>query len=301
MYVQGTNLVFRPVDKLIDEFSTDAPLYQMWDPTIPKQFNQVDRTLDSIEVMVGENIEYAGTSRANKQIGGVNPITGKSFTAKKSPGKTGQGVRKSISATLFDDYNSEQVANSKSDAKNAAEGSAHLARFNLPAKASGQGDPRVHPYKVVYVEGTGTQTDGYWLVNKVIHKFSSVGVYNTEMWIAIDGTEQNQKNAKRNGDKRVIGQINLKQLMATQSSFSVEDNSFTLNLGYALGTRGVGAGQGRSSSLSARTSRLVMREPLLNQVNNQGFTRTKTTWETTVPSNTGISKCKVNTGKCKDC
>lgn len=297
MYVQGTNLVFRPIDKLIDEFSTDAPLYQMWDPNVPKQFSQVDRTLDSVSVMVGEDIEYAGTSRGNKQIGGVDPVTSKSFTAKKSPSQTGSGVRKSVSATLFDDFNSEQVANTQVDAKDAAEGAAQLARFNLPAKATGQGDPRVHPYRIVYVEGTGEQTDGFWLVNEVIHKFSYSGFYNVELVIAIDGTEQNKKGPKRSGDRSVGGQINLKQLMATYSSFSVEDNSFTLNLGHALGTRGTGAGSGVPSSARARTSRLVMREPLLTNVNNQGFTRTKTTWETTVPSTTGVSRSR----KCGCC
>lgn len=301
MYVQGTNLVFRPIDKLIDEFSSDAPMYQMWDPSVPRQGAQVDRTLDSITVMVGENIEGSGSDRSSKQVGGVNPVTSKSFTAKKSPTSTGSKVRKTTSATLFDDFNSEQVANTKLDAKEAAEGAAHLARFNLPAQATGQGDPRVHPYKVVYVEGTGEQTDGFWLVNESTHKFSYSGTYSIELSISIDGTEQNIKSPKRNGDRPAGGQINLKQLMATQSSFSLEDNSYTLNLGTVLGTRSVGAGQGTPSAGASRTSRLVMRTPLLTQVNNQGFSRTPTIWETTVPSNTSVSRSRSQNGKSRKC
>jgi hypothetical protein len=110
------------------------------------------------------------------------------------------------------------------------------------------------------------------------------------MLVLSDGTQKNKKNPKRNSDKQVVGFINVNQLMATQSSFSVEDNSYTLNLGIALGTRGVGVGQNTASPNSSRTSKLTMRSPLLNQVNNQGFSRTPTRWETTIPSNTRVSK-----------
>ena len=295
MYVQGTNLVFRPIDKLMDETSSDAPIFQMWDPTIPKQSAHPDRTLDHIKVMVGENIEGYGPDRASKQIGGVNPVTGESFTASRSPSKTGSGIRELLSDTLFNDFNSEQVANNKIDAKNAAESSAHLARFNIPAKILGQGDPRISPYKLIYVDGSGNQTDGLWLVHEVTHRLYFSGIYSVEMLVLTDGTRKNKKNPKRNSDKQIVGFINVNQLMATQSSFSVEDNSYTLNLGIALGTRGVGVGQNTNSSSSSRTSKLTMRSPLLNQVTNQGFSRTPTRWETTIPSNTRVSrKTKLN-------
>lgn len=289
MYVQGTNLVFRPIDKLMDETSSDAPIFQMWDSTIPKQGSHPDRTLDHFKVMVGENIEGYGPDRASKQIGGVNPVTGESFTATRSPSQTGSGIREVISDTLFNDFNSEQVANSKIDAKNAAESSAHLARFNIPAKALGQGDPRVSPYKLIYVDGSGLQTDGFWVVNEVTHRLYFSGIYSVEMVILTDGTQKNRKNPKRNPDKQLIGFINVNQLLATQSSFSVEDNSYTVNLGVALGTSGVGVGNSTYTSSASRTSKLNLRSPLLAQVNNQGFSRTPARWETTVPSNTRVS------------
>jgi hypothetical protein len=292
IYVQGTNLIFRPIDKLIDEMSTDAPFFQMWDPTIPRQDAQPDRTLDFISIMVGENIEGSRPDRATKQVGGVDPITAEAFTAKRSPSEIGSGVRVSVSDTLFDDFNSEQVANSRIDAKNAAESSAHLARFNIFAKAIGQGDPRVHPYRLIYVEGSGSQTDGFWLVNEVTHKMSFGGLYSVEMVLSTDGTQSNNKTPKRNGDRRITGMINLKQIMATQSSFSVENNSYTVNLGVVLGTRGVGAGETPDFSDTARTSRLKVRSPLLTQVNNQGFNRTPSKWETTIPSNTRVTRRK---------
>ena len=272
--------------------STDAPFFQMWDPIIPRQDSRPDRTLDFISIMVGENIEGSRPDRTTKQVGGVDPITAEAFTAKRSPSETGSGVRASVSDTLFDDFNSEQVANSRLDAKNAAESSAHLARFNVFAKAMGQGDPRVHPYKLIYVEGSGSQTDGFWLVNEVTHKMSFGGLYSVEMVLSTDGTQSNNKTPKRNGDRRITGMINLNQIMATQSSFSVENNSYTVNLGVVLGTRGVGIGETSDFSDAARTSKLKVRSPLLAQVNNQGFKRTPSKWETTIPSNTRVTKRK---------
>jgi hypothetical protein len=290
MYVQGTNLVFKSIDKLLDESSSDAPIFQMWDSTIPKQELYPDRTLDYFRVMVGENIEGDGPDRASKQIGGVNPVTGESFIAKRSPSNTGSGMRENISDTLFTEFNSSQVVNSKLDAKNAAEGSAHLSRFNLPAKVLGQGDPRVSPYKLIYIDGSGAQTDGFWVVKEAVHRIYFSGTYSLEMVVLTDGTQQNRKNPKRNEDKQIVGFIDVNQLMATQSSFSVEDSSYTVNLGVELGTRGVGAGQLASSPDSSRTSKLMLREPLLSQVNNQGFARTPSRWETTIPSNTRVFK-----------
>jgi len=291
-YVQGTNLIFRPIDKLIDEMSTDAPFFQMWDPNIPRQDSRPDRTLDFISIMVGENIEGSRPDRTTKQVGGVDPVTGEPFTAKRSPSDIGSGVRETVSDTLFDDFNSEQVANSRRDAKSAAESSAHLARFNIFAKAVGQGDPRVHPYSLIYVEGSGKQTDGFWLINSVTHKMSVGGLYSVEMVVSTDGTDRNNKTPKRNGDRRITGVINLNQIMATQSSFSVENNNYTVNLGVVLGTRGVGVGETADFSDAARTSKLNVRSPLLNQVNNQGFNRTPSKWETTIPSNTRVTNRK---------
>lgn len=286
MYVKGTDLVFRPIDKLLDEHSANTALFQLWDPAIPRTLNQLDRTLDLLEVMTGENIEDGSPTRGVKQVGGVDPVTGKSFVAKKSPTKTGSALRVNVSATLFDDFNHEQVVNSKTAARHAADAQAQLARFNLPARAYGQGDPRVHPYQLVYVEGSGTQTDGFWLVKEAIHKFVYGGSYNIEMHLATDGTEENRKTATRRSDKTIVGKINLNQLLDRATNFTVSDNSLTVNLGLELGSS-VGPYSGTSdASNTAGTSRLVQKSAMLTDVANQGLTRTPTTWQTTVPSST---------------
>ena len=286
MYVEGTTLHFRSIDKLLDKSSSNAPIFQLWDPTIPRNFTELDRTLDYLEVMTGENIEDDSPSRSVKQVGGVNPVTGKSFTSKTSPKKTGKAVRKNVSSALFDEFNNEQVANDKGAAKTASKGAAELARFNLPAKAYGQGDPRVRPHQLLYVEGSGDQTDGYWVVRESTHKFSYGVSYSVEMLIATDGTEENAINPNRISGKAVAGTINVAQLISSNQAFNVNSNGLTINLAVEQGSGGTGSVS--TNPTSSGTSRLVINSPILTQVNSQGFDRTPSIWQTTSPSSTRV-------------
>ena len=286
MYIQGTTLHFKSLDKLLDKSSSDAPIFQLWDPAVPISFGQLDRTLSFLEVMTGENVEDGSPSRAKKIVGGVNPITGKSFTSKKSPEDSGKAIRKNVSSALFDEFNSDQVANNKLDAKSASKGAAELARFNLPAKAYGQGDPRVRPYQLIYVEGSGEQTDGHWVVRDVTHTFDGAGNYSVEMSVSTDGTEQNRVNPKRKSTKSLGGTVNVAELMSNASAFSVNSSELTINLAIELGT--------------TIPSKLSVVSPILNQINNQGFNRTPSLWQTTSPSSTSaggsIRKVKCRNG-----
>lgn len=289
VYVEGTTMYFRAIDKVIDKSSSNTPIFQLWDPTIPRSFNQLDRTLDSLEVMTGENIEDDSPSRTVKQVGGVNPVTGKSFTSKTSPKRTGKAIRKNVSSALFDEFNSEQVANTKGDAKDASKGAAELARFNLPAKAYGQGDPRVRPHQLIYVEGSGEQTDGHWVVRESTHKFVYGGSYSVEMLIATDGTEENAissgvAGSNRSSSKSIAGVINLNQLISSNGAFSVNGDDLTINLAVEQGIGGTGSAS--ITSGFSGTSRLAINSPILTQVNNQGFDRTPSIWQTTSPSST---------------
>jgi hypothetical protein len=236
--------------------------------------------------MTGENIEDDSPNRTVKQVGGVNPVTGKSFTSKTSPKKTGKAIRKNVSSALFDEFNNEQVANTKLDAKAASKGAAELARFNIPAKAYGQGDPRVRPHQLVYVEGSGEQTDGHWVVRESTHKFVYGGSYSVEMVIATDGTESNTPVANRSSDKSIAGTINIQQLISSNRAFSVNGSDLTINLAVEQGIGGTGSVSVNPNS--SGTSRLAINSPILTQVNNQGFDRTPSIWQTTIPSSTKV-------------
>jgi len=287
MYMEGTSLVFQPLDKLLDTKSTDVPLFQMWSKQIPKSYHMLDRTLDYIRVINGENTEFTNTHRAIKQVGGVNPLTGKTFVSNKSPSKTGKAIRKKVSATLFNEHISDQVVNSPTAAFDTATGTAHMARFNLPAKAEGQGDPRVHPYGMVYIQGIGDINDGHWVVKEVTHRFRYGGDYMVDLLIATDGTEQNSqgvtvdttsmspsKTNPRSNDTAIAGTVNLNQILSGMSSFDSTQSLSKLSL----------AGKARESN----TTRLSVKTPFITNVGNQGYTRTPSRWRSTKPSDSSL-------------
>lgn len=291
-YVQGTNLIFRSMDKIIDEKTLDAPLFQFWSPYVPRTIHGLDRTLDSLQVMLGENIEGEYPNRAVKQTGGVDPVKGTSFSHKKSPSKSGKSVRQNVSATLFDEYTSDQVVNSKADSRYAASGAAELARFNIPAKATGQGDPRVHPYQMIEIQGSDKDIDGHWIVREVTHKLVYSGFYTLEMIIATDGRGKNTRktrNATRTIRKANASSIPFKTavdveflLTKNKGSFNSAANDPSINLEIELNRTGNPSFRGNSRETSS--SKLTSKKPLLTDANNQGYSRTPTLWQTKVPS-----------------
>jgi phage protein D len=291
-YVQGTNLIFRSMDKIIDEKTLDAPLFQVWSPYIPQTTQGLDRTLDSFEVMMGENIEGEYPNRAIKQTGGVDPVRGISFSHKKSPSKSGKSVRQNVSDTLFDEYTSDQVVNSKSDSRSAASGAAELARFNIPAKAAGQGDPRVHPYQMIEVQGVDVNTDGHWIVREVTHRLVYGGFYTLEMIVATDGIGKSTRKTKnstrtiRNANNSSIPfktAIDVNFLLnKNKGSFNPAANDSSINLEVELNRTGNPAFRGSSKETSS--SKLSSKRPLLTGVNNQGYSRTPTLWQSKLPT-----------------
>lgn len=291
-YVSGTDLIFRPFDKLLDEASADVPIFQMWATHIPRTLHQIDRTLDRIVLTQGDNIEDGSASRSNKIVSGIHPVTGKPFTANKSPKQVGKGLRTAVNDVLFDDYRTDQIVHDKLTAMGAAEGSAHMARFNMPAKIWGQGDPRVRPNHLVYIDGTGTDTNGYWLVRSVIHKFVYGGLYDVEATIVTDGTAANRKSATRRSDGAAAGKINLEGILTRSTAFggsaagkNKKGMGFTVNLATEFGSSVPGPGGASSArATSSGSSKLAQRTPLLTNSNKQGFIKTPTKWESTSPS-----------------
>lgn len=245
--VDGLNLVFKPLDDLLDQSVKNSPTMSMMANPMPKNTLVFDRTLDYFEVLDGENIEVSDKLRAVKHSGGMNPLTGKSFVSKHSPKESGKHLRKKVSDTLFDEYLSGQVVDSVTNAKLAAKGSAELARLNMPAKVRGQGDTRLKPYAPVLITGTGDETDGYWVVNSVTHTITSRGIYEVEMLVTTDGTGDN--DTKRPPTTNFPGIVD------------IED---------ALNNRLVVTNPGNARLVSL---------PIITSEVEQGFSRTHSVWQ----------------------
>ena len=237
-YVDGTDLVYRPIDNLLQQDSTNLAVMQYWNVPLTSTNASLDRTLDSIEILSGEYLEDRDITRTIKQVGGVDPITGKEFLSRMSPLDAGKALRSDLSGVYFDEHQTQVVANDVSWATSSAEGAAHGARFTLPARIMGQGDPRIRPHGLVYVDGTGAKTDGAWLVRSVTHGMNRGGEYGVDIVAATDGLGSSSVDFKgisaRSSEpltRSIVGKINIEQYLQSATFTSgVGDSVVTVKL-----------------------------------------------------------------------
>lgn len=249
-FIEGTALVFKKLDSLVDSTSSQAPILAYFAKDVPTNVLYEDRTLDFFRVMNGEYVE--GSELRNvKTVGGVDPVTSRPFVTSKSPAKVGKSVRKNKSDVFFQEQRTGQVAHDASAALTTAEGAAQLARFTTPAEVRGQGDPRIAPYKPVVIKGVSKELDGYWVVTKVKHIMSLSGEYHVEMWVASDGLGGLAKSSFRSQNTSSVG---------------------TVNIAAAL------ANGGRNPAVTRNTSYTIKRTKVLTKESGQGFNRTPSLW-----------------------
>jgi phage protein D len=257
VYVTGTKMYFKRIPSLINLGSTNVPVLQMWDNAIPATAVGMDRTLSYFKIISGEYVEGQPTLRTQKISGGVDPLTGRAFYAKATPKKSRDALRKTTSDVLFDDPITTSVAHGPTMARSIAEGAAFLAQFSIPAKAVGQGDPRIRPYFPVYIDGTGTDSDGYWMVEEAIHEFHISGEYRVKLRLLTDGIGASKTSPYRQATASLAGTINLTQALINKTP--------------AL------------ASSPGKSSKLVLKGPIIKQ-GNQGYMRTPTKWTATATS-----------------
>lgn len=212
--IDGPNFIFRPIDKLIDQSFSNTTILSMGDKTLPFNAQFLDRTLDMITVISGDNVETTSDNRAIKTVGGVDPITSQAFISKSSPAETGVNLRTNVSGVLFTEYRTDRVVHSQVMADVTASGAATLARFNLPAKAKAQGDPSIRPFSTVFITGTGDKTDGYWFVKEARHMIHAVGDYMVELSLATDGSGEENLSPFRERGATLVGTINISESLS---------------------------------------------------------------------------------------
>lgn len=255
VYVEGTNLIFRPIDSLINQLVSEAPILNWSNPAISGFTDDPSKTLDYFKVLNGELIEGSTNYRSIKHMGGVDPITGSTTGFDSNPKDLGEKLRSNVSDVYFSEFRSDQVVHNDLDSKTAAEGAAHLARFNLPAHATAKGDPRLKPYSIVYIENTGKLTDGYWVVKEVTHEFSLTGFYKVKLSLLTDGTGTNQEYSFRQAKPTVTGIVNSGHVLEIDAQV-----------------------------LQTETTKLQQSELIISEA-NQGFNRTPARWTTTLGGN----------------
>lgn len=215
--VVGTDLFFRPLDKLINQGGTDTAILSMQnnDQVVRNKF--FDKTLDYFKVLHGDNIE-SEQIRATKTISGVDPITSKLITASSRPDQVGTSVRSNPSDVLFNEPITTQVVHSTLSASAISEGMAHYGRFNIQARVKGQGDPRIKPFFPVFISGTGESTDGYWITKEAHHMFHKIGDYQVELLVTSDGTGITNFTPYRFEPQTVVGVVNMPEVISDLTS-----------------------------------------------------------------------------------
>lgn len=220
--VDRMNFIFKPIDRLIDMNFSNAPVLSIGDKTVPFNTQFLDRTLDYFKVINGDNVEDSFEYRAVKTVGGVDPITGVPFVATQSPDDVGRNLRSTVSDVLFTEYRTERVVTDQADADAVAASAAQLARFNIPAIVECQGDPRIRPYGTVLLTGTGSLTDGFWIVRECQHMFHKVGDYQMRATIATDGLGESSKTGFRTRSTALSGTVNLAEAIAGSTAQVVQ-------------------------------------------------------------------------------
>jgi phage protein D len=223
--MDGVTLVFRPLDKLLDQSISNSAVLSSFNNQLPSGTLFLDKTLDHFEVLNGENIEANRVLRTNKSVAGVNPLTNRAFSSKQNPKVLGKNLRAKVGDVLFEEHMSSQVVNDMASSKHTAVASAALARLNIPAKARAQGDPRLKPFSPVYIDGTGIETDGYWIINSVKHHINGKGVYTADLTLSTDGTGPNSK--KRPAPRSSKGLVDI---AAALENKTITTNNSTVKL-----------------------------------------------------------------------
>jgi len=256
MLMDGTTLIFRPIDKLIDHASSDSPVLSYFGNDVPTDTLLEDRTLDYFHVKNGEYIE--GSERRNtKTVSGVDPVTSKILKSSKSPAKVGSNTRAKANDVFFEEHRTSQVVHDATAADAMATGAAHAARFTTPAIVRCQGDARIRPYSPVYIEGISGNLDGYWIPTFVKHHLTINGEYQIEMEVAADGNGANVPTSTRVAKRNLVGVVDLNA---------------------ALQNGGINPAIRATNNTSLVSSKHVLVE------SGQGYNRTPTKWKAQPPT-----------------
>jgi hypothetical protein len=195
--VIGSELHFHPIDKMINQFMTIIPIMSFQNPLEHPVSQYVGPTLELFEPRVGDHNELLDYSRSDIVVGGIDPVTGKTYLGKSSSSKVSKKLRSSIKDPLFTSVETRTVVASNAMAKSLANARAELGRFSIVAHGQGQGDPRISPWRTLEVKGTGATTDGFWVVKKAEHVIHGDGRYAVEFTCLSDGTGANKGSAFR--------------------------------------------------------------------------------------------------------
>ena len=214
-HVYNAELHFHPIDEMINQFLTTMPVMSFSNSTLDPVSVFSSPTLEYFEPTQGDFIEHSKNTRSIKVLGGVDPYTGKIFSAKASPNSVGKQLRKNTKDALFSSVDTTTVVVGNNNAQNLADAKAHLSRLSMPARGHGQGDPRIFPWATIEVRGTGDNSDGFWIITEATHVVGLDGKYTVEFHCATDGIGSNQPSAVRPSSAGMVPVVDLSRAITS--------------------------------------------------------------------------------------
>ena len=213
--MKGTELHFHPIDKMIDRFMTTIPVMSFTHLYGNAYSEVLSQTLDRFKPRIGDYSDNRMYSRRVKSVSGIDPITGKTYKVTSSPNDVGKKLREETRDPIFEEALPGVVTTSQAMAQTIVDAHAQLARFSMYAEGSGQGDPRIAPYRTIEVRGTGETTDGFWVVKEAAHTLTFGGGYQVDFVCMIDGIGNTKTSATRPSTAGSVPVRNLQQELAT--------------------------------------------------------------------------------------
>lgn len=214
-HIHNTTVYFQKIDKMIDQFSSIIPVMSYNDGSVNAGLVYDAQTLDQFKVKLGDLNESSSHEKKTKTVHGIDPVTSKSHSHTAKPTSVGKQVREGVGVELFKQVLPHIISETKGIAKELTEGMAQLARFVLHAEGQGQGDPRIAPYRTIEINGTGSTTDGFWIVKRVEHYMTYDGRYTVDFTCMMDGTGKNKGGAFRKTKASVVPTRDVGYEMAT--------------------------------------------------------------------------------------
>lgn len=208
----GTHMVLRPLPEILNASTFDAPLLSISPRLTGSNQAAYDRTLDFFELDKSDYHESNDHLFLIKSFSGVNPVSGKVINKSANPSSGNLKTRSNVPLASFTEYSTD-VVHSEKFALDAATDSADASGFAFPAIARGQGDGRIFPLKAVNVAGTGGNTDGYWIVDKVQHSFNITGLYEVDMKLITDGVGATSESPFRKASSDRSNKINVGEIL----------------------------------------------------------------------------------------
>lgn len=226
-HAYGSELHFHPIDKMINLAMTTIPVLSFMETYTNPWASVMSQTLDHFKPTGGDFFSHAENKRTTKTVSVIDPLTASLSTFAKNANGVGKALRENTKDPLFKEVLSGVIAGTKKMAESLSEAHAQLSRFSIHAEGRGQGDPRMAPHRTIEINGTGSVTDGFWVIKKIVHMLTVDGRYQVEFTCMADGTEKNKSNAFRPSTAGPVPTRNLNQELLTGTT--VKATSVKLN------------------------------------------------------------------------